>query len=70
MEHDHDHSRYRGFRPAAWRDQSVAVLLTFFFVWLVFDNLALALIFAAFAGGGSELAQRAAKKQPEDPPAT
>jgi len=46
-----------------------AVLLTFFFVWIVFDNLALALIFAAFAGGGSELAQRAANRKPEGPPA-
>lgn len=40
-----------------------AVLLTFLFVWLVFDNLALALIFAAFAGGGAEVAQRAANKK-------
>lgn len=44
---------------------AAAVLMTFIFVWLVFDNLALALIFAAFAGGGSELAQRAAKKKPD-----
>lgn len=42
-----------------------AILMTFLFVWLVFDNLALALIFAMFVGGGSEVAQRAAAKKPD-----
>lgn len=42
-----------------------AFFMTFLFVWVVFDNLALALIFAAFAAGGSEVAQRAAKKEPD-----
>lgn len=35
-----------------------AFLVVFLFVWLVFDNLALALIFGIFAGGGSEAIQR------------
>ena len=37
-------------------------LIVFLFVWLVFDNLALGLIFGLIFGGGSEVAQRAAGK--------
>ena len=40
----------------------VAFLVTFGFVWLVFDNLALGLIFALLVAGGSEAAQRAKNK--------
>jgi hypothetical protein len=32
------------------------------FIWLVFDNLALALLFALIFAGGAEAAQRASKK--------
>jgi hypothetical protein len=42
-----------------------AFLLAFLFVWLVFDNFALGLIFAFFAAGGSEAAQRAVNKKPK-----
>ena len=41
----------------------VAFLVTFGFVWLVYDNMALALIFALLIAGGSEAAQRAKNKQ-------
>jgi hypothetical protein len=37
-------------------------LLAFLFVWVVFDNLALALLFGLVVGGGSAAAQRAAGK--------
>ena len=40
----------------------VAFLVTFGFIWLVFDNMALALIFALLIAGGSEAAQRAKNK--------
>ncbi len=39
-----------------------AFLLVFVFVWVIFDNLALALIFALIFAGGGEAAQRAASK--------
>ncbi len=42
-----------------------AALLVFLFVWLVFDNIALGILAALFAGGGSELAQRAVSKKPK-----
>jgi hypothetical protein len=35
-----------------------AFLIAFVFVWVVFDNLALALIFALLFAGGGEAAQR------------
>ena len=41
----------------------VSFLLVFLFVWLVFDNFALGLLFGLIFGGGSEMAQRAAGKQ-------
>ena len=37
-------------------------IVVFLFVWLVFDNLALGLLFGLVAGGGSEVAQRATDK--------
>lgn len=40
-----------------------AFLIVFLFVWLVFDNFALGLIFGLFFSGGSEIAQRAAAKK-------
>jgi hypothetical protein len=39
-----------------------AFLLSFLFVWLVFDNFALALLAGLAFGGGSEIAQRATDK--------
>lgn len=41
-----------------------AFVLVFLFVWIVFDNLALALIFGLFALGGAEAAQRAVRSPP------
>jgi hypothetical protein len=38
-----------------------AFLLVFVFIWVIFDNLALALIFALIFAGGGEAVQRAAK---------
>lgn len=40
-----------------------AFLIAFVFVWIVFDNLALALIFALLFAGGGEAVQRAANKK-------
>ncbi len=40
----------------------VSFLLAFLFVWLVFDNFALGLLFGLFFGGGSEMAQRSTGK--------
>ena len=40
-----------------------AFLLVFAFVWLVFDNLALGLVFGLMAAGGSEVAQRTATRK-------
>lgn len=40
-----------------------AFLVTFFFVWLVFDNFAVGLIIGLFAGGGTGLAQRSINKK-------
>jgi hypothetical protein len=39
-----------------------AFVLTFGFIWIVFDNLALALLFALVFAGGAQVAQRGAKK--------
>lgn len=39
-----------------------AFLVVFLFVMIVFDNVALALIFGAMIAGGTEMAQRAARK--------
>ena len=39
-----------------------AFLVVFVFIWVVFDNLALALLFALVFAGGGEAVQRAAKK--------
>lgn len=39
-----------------------AFLLVFAFVWIVFDNLALALVFALIFGGGAAASQRAKKR--------
>lgn len=51
-------------KPAGTRQSTnlVAFLVTFGFIWLVFDNMALALIFALLIAGGSEAAQRAKNK--------
>lgn len=43
-----------------------AFLVVFVFVWIVFDNLALAFLFALMAGGGAEAAQRAAANKTGD----
>lgn len=40
-----------------------AFIVIFAFVWLVFDNLALAFLFALVFAGGAEAAQRASKKE-------
>ncbi|MEO1405036.1 MAG: hypothetical protein AAFV54_00915 [Pseudomonadota bacterium] len=40
----------------------VAFLVVFGFIWLVFDNMALGLIFGLIFAGGSEVAQRTSKK--------
>ena len=45
-----------------------AFLIPFAFVWIVFDNLALALIIAVLFAGGSEAAQRAGRKPGDAPP--
>ena len=48
-----------------WRRGGVnlgAFIVVLGFVWLVFDNLALALLFALIFAGGAEAAQRGAKK--------
>lgn len=37
-----------------------AFAVVFFFVWLVFDNLALAFLFGLIAGSGTAVAQNAA----------
>ena len=47
-----------------WRRAGInlfAFLVPFVFIWIVFDNVALALIFALIFAGGGEAAQRAAK---------
>ena len=44
----------------------VAFLVVLGFVWLVFDNLALGLIFGLIFAGGSEMAQRQANKSDSD----
>ncbi|WP_306250530.1 hypothetical protein [Parvularcula sp. IMCC14364] len=38
-------------------------LLVFGFIWIVFDNIALAVLFGLIMAGGSEVAQRAASKK-------
>jgi len=43
-----------------------AFLLVFLFVWIVFDNLALAFLFALMVGGGAEAVQRAAANKTGD----
>ena len=61
-----DHTDLAAPKTPAGTSQStnlVAFLVTFGFVWLVFDNMALALIFALLIAGGSEAAQRAKHKQ-------
>ena len=40
-----------------------AFLIAFLFIWLVFDNFALALLFGLIFAGGSEVAQRAATRK-------
>ena len=40
----------------------VAFLVVFGFIWLVFDNMALGLIFGLIFAGGSEVVQRTTKK--------
>jgi len=48
-----------------WRRGGInlgAFVVVFGFVWLVFDNLALALLVALIFAGGAEAAQRASKK--------
>ena len=39
-----------------------AFVIVFGFVWIVFDNIALALLFALLFGGGAQAVQRAAKQ--------
>ena len=63
MEHDHDDIEPSdGARPRAFVNLG-ASLLAFIFIWVVFDNFALAFLLAVFVGGGSEVAQRAANKK-------
>jgi len=48
-----------------------AFLIVFGFVWLVFDNMALGLLFGLVFAGGAEVAQRATGKKgdsPDEPP--
>ena len=52
-------------KPASQSKMSfnlVFFLVVFGFIWLVFDNLALGLIFGLIFAGGSEMAQRQANK--------
>lgn len=44
----------------------VTFLVVMGFIWLVFDNLALGLIFGLLFAGGSEMAQRQANKSDGD----
>lgn len=43
----------------------VAFLVVFGFIWLVFDNMALAFLFALVFAGASEVAQRKAARKPD-----
>ena len=43
-----------------------AFLIAFVFVWIVFDNIALALLFALLFAGGGEAVQRAANKKQDE----
>lgn len=62
MTDDRDVAKPPSASPPRMVVNGAAAVLVFLFVWLVFDNLALALIFALMAGGGAAAAQRAAKK--------
>ena len=57
-----DVAKPMGASPARTAINGAAAVLVFLFVWLVFDNLALALIFSLIAGGGAAAVQQAAKK--------
>ncbi len=61
---DHDAEPETPEKPTGTSQSTnlVAFLVTFGFVWLVFDNMALGLLFGLMIAGGSEAAQRAKNK--------
>ncbi len=63
MNNNHETEETEGADRSHTPFNLAAFLIAFFFVWLVFDNLALGLIFGVLFSGGSEIAQRSAAKK-------